>query len=249
MGALLAQRSSSTLESPGLEVQLQLHLLGGFEMTVGSEPMEVPDSGRRLLAYLALHDNARCRSVVAASLWPDKSESRAGANLRSSLWRLPSPGGAPLVFSYGPMLTLAPELRVDVRVAEELGWALVRDPSQAIDEVDRRLFFQELLPGWYDDWVIMERERLEQLQLHFLEALTYALVARALHAEALDVALRLVAADPLRERSQRALVNVYCDEGSLGQACIQLERYRKLMLETFGCEPSATLMRMVEERA
>ena len=90
---------------------------------------------------------------------------------------------------------------------------------------DRALLHSSLLLGWYDDWVLLERERLAQLQLHFFEAKTYSLLRRSFVAEALDTALRLLAADPLREGTQRALLTVYCLEGSLGQAQEQLDRY------------------------
>ena len=36
----------------------------------------------------------------------------------------------------------------------------------------------ELLPGWYDDWVIFERERIRQQLLHALEILSRRLVSR-----------------------------------------------------------------------
>jgi DNA-binding SARP family transcriptional activator len=140
------------------------------------------------------------------------------------------------------------QLAVDVRRVEYAGWSLVRGLTTAPPEIDPQLFFLELLPGWYDDWVIMERERVAQLQLHFLEALTNAMLAAGRVAEALDVAVRLVAIDPLRERSQRALIAVYTTEGSLGQARRQLARYRELMLDTFGCEPSPDLLEMIEPR-
>jgi DNA-binding SARP family transcriptional activator len=141
-------------------------------------------------------------------------------------------------------LAIAQQVHVDTRTVESVGWTFVRDPEAIVRPDDGRLFFDELLPGWYDDWVIMERERLAQLRLHFLEAMAIALLNQQRLVEALDVALRLVGADPLRERSQRALISVYRAEGSLGQAARQLASYRALMHETFGCEPSAALVEL-----
>ena len=228
---------------------LDLSLLGGFSIVADDEPCEVPEGSQRLLVYLALQGRPQSRTLVAASLWPEKTDARASANLRSSLWRLPTPGGVPLVHTVGTHLQLAQQLEVDLRRAEATGWALIRDPQSVGDDVDSTPFLLELLPGWYDDWVVFERERIAQLQFHFLEALTDALLARGRIAEALDVALRLVSADPLREGSHRALLAVYSAERNIGQARRHFETFRMLIRETFGCEPSPRLREMVTSEA
>jgi DNA-binding SARP family transcriptional activator len=216
-------------------------------MVADGTPCAIVESSRRLLVYLALSNGQQPRSVVAASLWPEKMERRACANLRASLWRLPEPNGVPLVVSSGSSMWLSEEVDVDVWAAEALGWALTHDPKSVIDHVDPTLFLLELLPGWYDDWVVAERERIAQLQLHFLETLTYALIDQNRLTIALDTALRLVNIDPYREGSQRALLAVYMAERSHMQARRQFESYRRLVKETFQCEPSATLRAMLTE--
>jgi DNA-binding SARP family transcriptional activator len=215
-------------------------MLGGFALSHSGFPVEVPECGQRVLVYLALRDRPQARHLVASSLWPDNTESRAAANLRSALWRLPSPGGVPLCETKGHILSISPAVSIDVRRIESLGWSLVQDHGRMPLD-DTRSFFEELLPGWYEDFVLLERERLAQLRLHFLEALAAELVDQGRHTEALDVALRLVAADPLRERSQRTLIEVFRSEGSIGQAVRQYEQYRTLLRDTFGCEPSQSL--------
>ena len=222
-----------------------LNLLGGFSLLVDGAARDVPEGCQRLLVYLALRDRPQCRSVVAATLWPEKSDARASANLRSALWRLPAPDGFPLVACEGTTLQLAEHVEVDVRRAEAAGWALVRGDESVLGQLNTSLFLGELLPGWYDDWVIFERERLAQLEFHFLEALSDLLLRADRIAEALDVALRLVAADPLREGSQRALLAVYRADRNVGQAYRHLEGYRELIRSTFGCEVSPSLRAMV----
>jgi DNA-binding SARP family transcriptional activator len=224
---------------------LRLNLLGEFSMVVDGESWQVPDGCKRLLGFLALQDRPQRRPVIAATLWPDKPDDRASANLRSSLWRMPQPSGRRLVRATGATLQLAGHLHVDVRAIEATGWALIRNPNAVADDVDPTPFLLELLPGWYEDWVVFERERLAQLQLHFLEALTHVLVQRRRIAEALDIAVRLVHVDPLREGSQRALLAVHCAERNIGQAHHQYERYRDLIRETFGCDPSPSLRAMI----
>jgi DNA-binding SARP family transcriptional activator len=210
-------------------------------MVADGQRWDIAEGCQRLLVYLALQECPQSRGLVAATLWPDKTDRRAGANLRSSIWRLPEPLGKPLVVGNGCSLELAEHLDVDVRRVEAAGWALLKEPDDVIDDVDPALFHRELLPGWYDDWVIFERARLAQLQMHFLEALTYALIDRHRLPQALDIALRLVDADPLREGGQKALLAVYAAEGNHGQARRQYVAYRELIRQTFGCEPSIDL--------
>ena len=232
-----------TKTSPSLA---DVELMGGFCLRVGRDLIDLPESSQRLVAFLALAGAAKERSLVASALWPEKSEGRATANLRSSLWRLPRIEGEDAVVAHRSRLRLHPAIAVDAWTLEDTGWQLVAaDRSEAGSEhlrrLDRRLFLADLLPGWYEDWVIAERERLAQLQLHFLEALTYSLVETGQLAEALDVAIRLVAADSLREGSQRALLRVYCEEGSLGQARRQFANYQDELAREFGCEPDISL--------
>jgi DNA-binding SARP family transcriptional activator len=224
---------------------LRLNLLGGFSVVVHGKSWGVPEGCKRLLGYLGLQNRPQRRSLIAATLWPDKSDQRAAANLRSSLWRLPEPSGGRLVQATGTTLQLAGHLHVDVRATEATGWALVRNPDAVVGDVDPTPFLLELLPGWYEDWVLFERERLAQLQLHFLEALTHVLIQRHRIADALDVALRLVHVDPLREGSQRALLAVYCAEHNMREAHRQYRRYQHLIRETFGCEPSPSLRTLI----
>src|SRR4029453_8593568 len=88
--------------------------------------------------------------------------------------------------------------------------------------------------GWYDDWVLLERERFAELQIHTLDVLVDALIAADRHSRAINLALRLVALDPLRERSQLALMRAYLAEGSFGRARRQHRAFCDLMASSFG---------------
>jgi DNA-binding SARP family transcriptional activator len=193
---------------------VSLRLLGHFRLRYLDDEVTIPESAQRLLVLLALRARPQTRLFLAGNLWPEKTDERAAANLRSSLWRARIPDGPPLVVVKGSLLSLAPHVSVDVREMEDAGWALLDQLALPALGDRRDLFFEELLPGWYDDWVILERERIGQLQLHFLEGLVDGLLALERYAEALDTALRLKAADPLRERSLRVLARVYDAEGS-----------------------------------
>src|SRR3712207_8842055 len=63
----------------------------------------------------------------------------------------------------GGALALAPGVGVDVR--ELAAWAIrTRDPRTDLDDLELPPadLLGDLLPGWQDDWVLVERERLRQ---------------------------------------------------------------------------------------
>src|SRR4051812_37573663 len=96
------EQGASTMEpstvSPGLQGRgsepgdVVVRLLDGFDLLVSGRSVPLPLAAQRLVAFLALHERPLVRSFVGASLWLDKTEDRAAANLRSTLWRLRQPG-------------------------------------------------------------------------------------------------------------------------------------------------------------
>lgn len=215
--------------------RITLDLLENFRLTVGEQEVPVPDGTQRLVALLALKGRPLRRSLVAGTLWPEKSEPRASANLRSSLWRLHGARpDADVVVCHGSSLALNPLVELDVSVMEHLGWGLLDGAGTPLDHHAVAIFSRELLPGWYEDWVIAERERLSQLQIRALEALVHACVERGEAARSIDLAMRLVAKDPLREPSQHALVRALVQEGSWARAHVVVADYCRRVDETFG---------------
>ena len=105
----------------------QLCLIGGFELCCNGSAHDLPEAAKRLVAFLALHPKPQVRTYVSGSLWPDKPESRAAANLRSALWRLHDPGVPDLVRCDGSVLWLDESVRTDVRWLHEVGWRLLED--------------------------------------------------------------------------------------------------------------------------
>jgi DNA-binding SARP family transcriptional activator len=224
-------------------------LLGGFAVELqGAEPgstlADLPHGVQRLVAYLALADRPT-RAAVAGLLWPDVCEERAQGSLRSALWRLHkvAPG---LVESSGGALFLARGVRVDVREFTE--WARwVLDPGTdvgGISSVDLGLP-GELLPGWYDEWVLLERERLYQLRMHVLEAWAGKLAAAGRYGEAIQAACAAVQVEPLRESARRALVRVHLAEGNVGEAVRAYESFRALLAVELGVEPTGQMDALV----
>jgi DNA-binding SARP family transcriptional activator len=102
-----------------------------------------------------------------------------------------------------------------------------------------------MLPGWYDDWIVPERERLRQRVLHGLDAFAGRLIVAGRCAEAVEVALVAVNADPLRETAVRVLIAAHLAEGNRGEADRRFAAHRTLMLAELGVEPSPQLAAML----
>jgi DNA-binding SARP family transcriptional activator len=99
----------------------------------------------------------------------------------------------------------------------------------------------ELLPGWYDDWVMVEAEDWRQLRLHALETLAGRLVDEERFGDAAASALAAVRAEPLRETARGALIRVHLAEGNQSEAIREYDRYRDLLLTELGLEPTDKL--------
>jgi DNA-binding SARP family transcriptional activator len=218
----------------------RLSLLGGWQLVCSGMTLHLPVSGQRLLAYLCLHGRSS-RSRLAGTLWPEASERHAYGSLRSALWRVQKSSAGVLVSS-GDQLALDASVGVDVRdLLQEIRRLLdgVTPPSGS--GFPRHLLDGELLPGWYDDWVLFERERLRQLRLHALETLALTLAGDGRFAAAVEAGLAAVRTEPLRESAHRAVVRVHLAEGNVTEALRQYELCRRLFRAELDLEPSALL--------
>lgn len=219
-----------------------VHVLGGLSLGCDGRRIPVPPGSRRLLAYLALHPGGVDRRVAAGVLWPDVGDCRAAGNLRSALWRLQQVG-CPLVVAEQSWLGLREDVEVDLARLES--WAarvLALAPAPGDLGVDPRPIAElELLPGWYDDWVLAVRERLQLRLLHALEALSRLLRRAGRPAEAVEAMHVAVMAEPLRESGQRALIEAHQAAGDWIAARRQYDAFRSILRREVGVEPSPEL--------
>jgi len=226
-----------------------VRLLGGLSLTCGDRSVDVPPGSRRLLAYLALHPAGVDRRQAAGVLWPTVGDPRAAGNLRSALWRLQQVG-CPVVRAEHARLDLHGGVTVDVVDLENWAgrvlagaatWAdLAVSPSPVIES--------ELLPGWYDDWVLAVRDRLRMRVLHALEELGTLLCDAGRPREAVEAVQAAVIAEPLRESGQRALIEAHQAAGDWLAARRQFDAFRILLRREIGEEPSPELTAVVTAR-
>jgi len=208
--------------------------------------VRIRQSGRKILAFLALSTHAVSRPALAGTLWPESPGSRAAANLRAAISRLPRPLGHPLVKSVGPRMALTDEVLVDLHHAHDL----IEDSARATGPAPGS-WCADLLPTWDEDWVLLERERYRQTRLHALERLSEQLRVQRRYDDAMQAALAALAGEPLRESAHRLVIEVHLAEGNAAEALRQYHLYRELLRTELGLAPSAgirTLVRPLLER-
>jgi DNA-binding SARP family transcriptional activator len=224
----------------------QLSLIGGFELRCGGQDVAVSRIGQRLLALLALEARPLQRLWVAGTLWLDATEERAGASLRSALWRLPQPDGSAVVEATATHLRLARDLAVDVHELAGQAQGLDAPAAPGDRPLDPSALSRDLLPDWYEDWVVLERERFRQLRLHALEALCRRLTEAGRFGAAVQAGLAAVAGEPLRESAHRTLIQAHLAEGNPGEAVRQYHLYRRLLAGELAIGPSAAIRELVQ---
>jgi DNA-binding SARP family transcriptional activator len=229
-----------------LEHGAALRLLGGPYLVVGGLRTSVPEGCQRLLVLLALQGGRVLRRQAAGLLWPEAGEDRAAGNLRSVLWRLRGTG-AGVVESDKSAVWLHPSTGTDV-ASVRLWAARLIEGRAGPDDLHTSWWHPEaihLLPGWYDEWIVYERERLRQQVLHALECLAQVLVAAGRYAEGIEAALLAVEIEPLRESAQRRLLEAHLAEGNVNEARRALTAYAALLIRELGIRPSPALLTLV----
>ncbi|MBL6278134.1 transcriptional regulator [Micromonospora fiedleri] len=227
------------------DAEVRLHLLGGFRLTHDDTPVVVPRGLQRVIALIGLRP-ATTRTHLAGLLWPETTEERALSSLRTALWRLRQDPYCPLATN-ADTVRLDPAVQVDVdKLVDTAG--RVRDGQTPADAAQALAAGRhDLLPGWYDEWVLTERERLRQLRLHMLEQVAGHHLVAGRHGEALDAALEAMAAEPLRETPHRLVVRIHLAEGNAFEAVHAFYVYRDLLLRELRLEPSPAMSALLDD--
>jgi DNA-binding SARP family transcriptional activator len=221
---------------------LDIHLLGEFQVTYGGEPVTTLNTQRlqSLLAYLLLfRRTAVSRQQLAFLLWADSPEAQARTNLRNLLHTLTKalPDADTFLAINGSTLQWRTDAPYTLDV-QEFEHAAQSGDSIASLENAVTLYRGELLPGLYDDWLLAERERLDREFTATLDKLIDRLQAQHAYAQALVHAQRLARHDPLREDTYRRLMLLHALNGDRA-GVVRIYNQCKLVLKReLDVEPS-----------
>jgi len=223
-------------------------VLGEFRVLDANAEVRVCAGSQRVLAFLALRPTWVQRTLVAGTLWPDVSDARAHASLRSALSRM-----------HAPVRDSIEVLPAQLRIARGVSIDLVRSRALALrllahacEPTESDLspeaiaaLSADLLPDWYEDWALLEVEDWRQLRLHALEAVAAHLMVRARYAEAVRAAIAAVKADPLRESPHTTLIRVHLAEGNRSEAVREFALFKDLLATELHIGPSAKLRELM----
>jgi predicted ATPase/DNA-binding SARP family transcriptional activator len=256
-----------------MDVRWRIELLGRLRVVSESGPArEVTRFRARLtgvlLAYLAVHlDRAHPRDELIELLWPECDPKRGRARLSNELSSLRHALEPPGVPAHAVILADHSSVRLNpatVRSDVTAFHAALRDAERAEDATEQarslaraiELYGGELLPGHYDEWILLEREWLAERYVGALDTLIRLREQEGDLRDVLELARRAVKADPLREAGHRELIRQLAATGRPRAALRHFEELKRLLREELDtvpeeetCEPVRQIEAQIQEAA
>ena len=246
--------------------ELSVYLFGKFEIRQNEQAITELSSLKvgELFCYLLLdRERPHYREKIASLLWDQSSTSQSKQYLRKALWQLQT-GLAELTRTKDPpilvvdneWIRLNGDTGIDLDVAHfEQAFTLSRGLSgHQLDEQQAQMMKQaiqlykgELLEGWYQNWCLYERERLQRMYLLMLDKLMRYCEAQGEYEEGQEYGLRILSYDEARERTHRCLMRLYYLAGDRTEALRQYERCSNVMLEELDVKPALQTATLFEQ--
>jgi len=234
---------------------LHVNFLGGLQLEYqGESPSSAkllvnPPTAKSqsLMAYLIIHRNRpQPRLRLIGMFWGDRPEKKARRSLSTALWHIrrcfedqdpiqSSTQTVQFVFDGNLILDID---QFEVKVSRKDFLEL----QQAVD------YYQgSFLDGFYDDWIINERYRLESLYIKALANLMDIHETAGDYSDALQVAQELLKFDSLHENAHRLLMRVYCALGQRNAALQQYQLCQKILRTELDVDPLPETSKLFQE--
>jgi DNA-binding SARP family transcriptional activator len=241
-----------------------VHLFGKFKIESEAQPRAELEAGKaqELLSYLLVHRNRpHARETLAGLLWGDATADRSKKYLRQALWQLQcalDAQGADAPFLAAEhdwvQLRLGDKLWLDVAVFEQ---ACVQAQGVRGRELDAArvyvlreacaLYQGDLLEGWYQDWCLYERERLQNMYLTLLDKLLSHAATHDNYEAGQTYGAQLLRHDRAHERTHRQLMRLHYRAGDRTAALRQYERCRAALREELDVKPDRRTRALYEQ--
>jgi SARP family transcriptional regulator, regulator of embCAB operon len=225
------------------DVRFQLNLFQRWQLRQARAEVQLVSRQQRLITALALY-GPRNRSYIAGLLWPDSPEARALESLRVSVHLISrqTPG---LLVNGGPVLSLTESLAIDLQECVERVRKCEQSGANAAEDICfSRLRHAELLPGWYEDWVILEQNRLRNLRLRAFVGHAGRWLEQGDFEDAAEAARSALELEPLQEFSVGLLMRAELKLGNRAAALRTFEDFKGRLAAELGVGPSAGLAQL-----
>lgn len=233
---------------------LQLQLLGGCQIIYKGVPLTslTLTKARALLAYLAVTNRPHPRAHLVDLLWTELPESDARRNLRVVLTKLRQAIGDQIETSQTQVaLRQGAPRQVDVltflKTAERISeYQSLPLPATFVDTLTAAftLYQNDFLDGielahapGFEEWMLLERERLRQLAFQIGERLAAHYDATAAYEAGINICHRLLTLEPWQEAVHRRLITLLVKNGQQTTALQQYEQCRRILAEELALEP------------
>ncbi|MBN1978245.1 MAG: hypothetical protein JW918_12685 [Anaerolineae bacterium] len=233
---------------------LCVYTLGSVVISRGESLRFPTRKSRDLFVLLLLHAGQMLeRERIAEWLWPMRSHRKARGCLATALWRLREtivdPHSASPSYLIRDRNLLGFNVHVPYwfdanvfaqRAACGLEGSLPCDGVRlkALEEAVA-LYKGDFMDGCYDDWCLIERERLQLLLLRALKRLQCQYRLEGAFEKAVSYGRRLLDIDSLQEDVHRELMRCYVAAGKRPAALRQFHRCREILQQDLQIEPMA----------
>jgi DNA-binding SARP family transcriptional activator len=232
----------------------RIRLLGEVSIVAVSteKAIELPGKAVELLFFLLLHAHKpHHRESLAAQLWPEATAVSAAKYFRQLLWRLQSAMNvghdAPLLLNEKRWVRLNPAVAVWSDAAQlAASFAQVRNRAGADLAQEQFLatrrsiahYQGDLLPGWYQTWCLIERERYRSIFLALIDKLMGYCLANGRFDEGVQYGLTMLHHDVTREKTHRGLMRLYSLSGDRSSALRQYEQCKTILAQELEVTPT-----------
>ena len=267
-------RNSATREHRGqIMAHLVISALGPLQVTLDGRLVIDFESNkvRALLAYLAVEsDRPHSRDALMALLWPGQPDRAARNNLRHVLPNLRQVIGdataqPPFLSITRDSVQFNPNSDYSLDIAAfnallvaceqhahrhaESCQSCMKRLRQAV-ELYRGDFMQQFFLSdspEFEEWAVLQRERLRRQALDALYRLTSYHERRGEHRQALQYAMRQLELDPWREEAHRQAMHALASSGERSTALAQYETCRRTLARELGVEPAQETLALYEQ--
>jgi DNA-binding SARP family transcriptional activator len=247
---VLARRHRGLVtQSGGTLTPLRVYLFGHFRVDRQEKVVRLPTRHTRsLLAYLILHPGPHSREKLAALFWPEVPDDSARTSLRNALYTLRRKLGRQLLQAdrQTAQINSSFPLWVDALTFKTQATRFLNGPSPDPNAVNLELYTGQLLDGFYDDWVLVEREAFRNLYLETLLDLTQRMRSQSEYERAVEFAEIALACDRANERAHQHMIVCHVALGNRGAALSQYEACRSALRDELAVEPSAATKKLHE---